>query len=85
MKYSSALSSKGQVTVPQEIRKRLGVSVGDRIDFIIDGEQTLIRPSRTEDNPFGKYRGALESFPGGEQGINAWIDDIRSDKDNPGR
>jgi len=78
-RYSSSLSSKGQVTVPQEIRKRLGVSAGDRIDFVIEGDHTLIRPSRSDENPFAKYRGILGPFPGGEKGIKAWIDEIRSD------
>ena len=78
-RYSSSLSSKGQVTVPKEIRKRLGVSAGDRIDFVIEGDHTLIRPSRSDENPFAKYRGILGPFPGGEKGIKAWIDEIRSD------
>ena len=82
MKYSSSISSKGQVTVPQEIRKRLGVSAGDRIDFVIEGERTVIRPSRSDDNPFAKYRGILGPFPGGEKGIKDWIDEMRSDEDD---
>lgn len=81
MKYSSSISSKGQVTVPQEIRKRLGVRPGDRIDFVVEGDRTVIRPSRSEENPFQKYRGVLGPFPGGEKGINAWIDEIRSDEE----
>jgi antitoxin PrlF len=79
MKYSSSISSKGQVTVPQEIRHRLGVAAGDRIDFVIEGDRTVIRPSRSDENPFEKYRGILGPFPGGEQGIKAWIDEMRSD------
>jgi len=31
MKNSSTISSKGQITVPQEIRKRLGLEPGDRV------------------------------------------------------
>ena len=85
MRYSSSLSSKGQVTVPQEIRKRLGVSAGDRIDFIIKGEETVIRPSRSDENPFQNYRGALGRFPGGEKGIKAWVDELRSDENDPKR
>lgn len=81
MKYSSSISSKGQVTVPQEIRKRLGVRPGDRIDFVVEGDRTVIRPSRSDENPFQKYRGVLGPFPGGEKGINAWIDEIRSDEE----
>lgn len=79
MKYSSSISSKGQVTVPQEIRRRLGVAPGDRIDFVIEGDRTVIRPSRSNENPFEKYRGILGPFPGGEEGIKAWIDEMRSD------
>lgn len=81
MKYSSSISSKGQVTVPQEIRKRLGVRPGDRIDFVVEGDRTVIRPSRSDENPFEKYRGILGPFPGGEKGINAWINEIRSDEE----
>ncbi len=28
------LSSKGQITIPQEVRERMGVSEGDRIEFV---------------------------------------------------
>ena len=81
MKYSSTVSSKGQVTVPQEIRNRLGLTTGDRIDFVIEGDRTVIRPSRSEEDPFEKYRGVLSPFPGGEEGIKAWIDDMRNDEE----
>ena len=79
-RYSSTISSKGQVTVPQEIRNRLGLTTGDRVDFVIEGERTVIRPARGDENPFAKYRGVLGPFPGGEKGIKAWIDDMRSDE-----
>jgi AbrB family looped-hinge helix DNA binding protein len=79
MRYSSTISSKGQVTVPQEIRTRLGLVAGDRVDFVIEGERTVIRPARSTSNPFDKYRGVLRTFPGGKKEINAWIDDLRSD------
>lgn len=81
MNNSSTISSKGQVTVPQEIRKRLGLAPGDRVDFVIEGDRTVIRPARSETNPFEKYVGILGPFPGGEKGIQSWIDDMRSDKD----
>ena len=31
----TTLSSKGQVTIPVEIRKRLRLNTGDRIEFVI--------------------------------------------------
>ncbi|HTW30044.1 MAG TPA: AbrB/MazE/SpoVT family DNA-binding domain-containing protein [Candidatus Sulfotelmatobacter sp.] len=81
LKYSSSISSKGQVTVPQEIRNRLGLVAGDRVDFVIEGDRTVIRPSRSEENPFEKFIGIAGPFPGGEEGHKAWLEDIRSDKD----
>ena len=78
-KYYSSVSSKGQVTVPLEIRNRLGLATGDKVEFVIDGERTVIRPARAALNPFEKYRGILGTFPGGDEEINAWIDDLRSE------
>ena len=81
MSYFSTLSSKGQLTVPQEIRKRLGLRTGDRVEFVVEKDCTVIKPAREEANPFEKYIGILGPFPGGDEGIKAWIDDMRSDED----
>ncbi|MGO9648608.1 Transcriptional regulator, AbrB family [Candidatus Sulfotelmatobacter sp. SbA7] len=78
MKYSSTISTKGQVTVPQEIRNRLGLAAGDRVEFVVEGERTVIRPSRSV-NAFAKFKGALKTFPGGKREINAWIRELRDD------
>ena len=80
MKYSSTISSKGQVTVPQEIRRRLGLGTGDRIEFVVEGDRTFVRPARSASNPFTRFKGALVTFPGGKKEIDAWIDDLRSEE-----
>ena len=81
MGYSSVISSKGQVTVPQEIRIRLGLKEGDRVEFVVEGGNTIVRPIRSEENPFEAYAGALEgAFPDGVREINAWVDEMRRDK-----
>jgi AbrB family looped-hinge helix DNA binding protein len=79
MKYSSSISSKGQVTVPQEIRNRLGLSAGDRVEFVVENGQTAIRPFRGEANPFTKFKGALKSFRNRKE-INAWIGEMRDEE-----
>lgn len=33
---TSTLTSKGQITLPQQVRKTLGLSVGDKVDFVED-------------------------------------------------
>jgi AbrB family looped-hinge helix DNA binding protein len=40
----STLSNKGQVTVPVEVRRSLGLKTGDKIAFVLDNDQVrLIR------------------------------------------
>ena len=56
MRNSSTISSKGQVTVPQEIRNRAGLSAGDRVEFVVENGKILFRPLRGETNPFEKYK-----------------------------
>jgi antitoxin PrlF len=41
----SRLTRKGQVTVPADIRKLLGLREGDRVSFIVEGD--VIRFERT--------------------------------------
>jgi antitoxin PrlF len=81
MSHFSTMTSKGQLTVPQEIRKRLGLEAGDRVEFVVEQDRTVIRPARAEANPFARFIGIADPFPGGDEGIKAWIDDMRSDRD----
>ena len=80
MVCSSVISSKGQVTVPQEVRLRLGLKEGDRLEFIVEGDRTIIRPARGPVNPFERYAGALGTFQGGQSEINQWVDELRNDE-----
>jgi len=72
----STISSKGQVTVPLEVRKRLGLKAGDRVEFVVDKGRTTIRPERPPENPFLKYVGALSAFSRVSE-INAWVRSLR--------
>jgi antitoxin PrlF len=72
----STISSKGQITVPIEIRRRLGLKEGDRVEFVVEGEHTIIRPAQPAENPFEKYAGALPAFRSRRE-INAWVSSLR--------
>jgi AbrB family looped-hinge helix DNA binding protein len=76
MALGSTISSKGQVTVPLEIRRRLGLKEGDRVEFVVEGEHTIIRPAQPAGNPFEKYVGILPAFRSKRE-INAWINELR--------
>lgn len=42
---SAKVTSKGQITIPQEVRKAMGVSAGNRIDFVrMDDGKFLMIP-----------------------------------------
>jgi antitoxin PrlF len=81
MARSSTISSKGQITVPQEIRKRLGLKTGDRVEFVVEEKRTTIRPAQAPDNPFLKYVGALPAFSSVRK-INEWLHELRDEDEN---
>jgi antitoxin PrlF len=79
MAPNSTISSKGQITVPLEIRRRLGLKEGDRVEFVVEGERTIIRPAQPAENPFDKYVGALPAFHSKRE-INAWVRSLRDEE-----
>lgn len=83
MKFLSFINSKGQVTLPQEIRHRLGLSNGDQVEFVIEGEMTVIRPTRSPSRPLDKYKGALAEFSGGRAGLDGWVNELRDEEREP--
>jgi AbrB family looped-hinge helix DNA binding protein len=73
---SSTISSKGQVTVPIEVRHRLGLKEGDRVEFVFMDGRTYLRPVRTEANPFTAFMGSLPVFSTKEE-IDGWVSELR--------
>ncbi len=56
MQREAKITSKGQITVPREIRHALGVKPGDKIIFEQNGKDVSVRPVRSK-TVFAKYRG----------------------------
>jgi antitoxin PrlF len=45
----ATITSKGQTTIPKEIRDHLKLHTGDRIDFVIeDSGRVLLRPTTSD-------------------------------------
>ena len=45
---AASVTDRGQVTIPSEVRKALGIKARDKVDFVIeDGEIKLRRPKYT--------------------------------------
>jgi AbrB family looped-hinge helix DNA binding protein len=77
----SKISSKGQITLPIEIRKRLGVKEGESVKFVVDTDgRTVVLPVREEKNVFEKWIGIAPPMSefGYEDSV-AWVRDMRDD------
>ena len=77
MKKASRITGKGQITVPHEIRRSLGVLPGDKLLFERDGVSVRIRPIRTK-SPFEKYRGTGSiGIAPGKKAVVGWVRKLR--------
>jgi antitoxin PrlF len=79
MQKQAKITSKGQVTVPLEVRRILGVRAGDRLMFEDDENGVRVRPVRTQ-STFSKYRGIGNPGIGsGRKNISRWLREIRGE------
>ena len=70
---TSILTSKGQTTIPKDIRKRLNLHPGDRPEFVIDEEgRVLVLPASIDAS---ELAGMLKSpaWPVGVEDMNRAI------------
>jgi AbrB family looped-hinge helix DNA binding protein len=42
------VTSKGQVTIPRDIRRKLGISAASEVDFVVEGNTVILRAGRGE-------------------------------------
>ena len=52
----SAITSKGQTTLPKSVREALGVRAGDRVRYVILDNEVRILPVRPIDRLFGALK-----------------------------
>lgn len=71
------ITSKGQVTIPRDVRHLMGVRAGDALLFEVAENGVKLRPVRKQ-SPFEKYRGI--GNPGmlsGRRAIAAYVRRLR--------
>jgi AbrB family looped-hinge helix DNA binding protein len=76
MEYRAKITSKGQTTIPAELRAELELKPGDRIAFVqrADGSFTIKKDTASISDLKGLIK--LEKTPTQDQ-INDWIDVAR--------
>jgi antitoxin PrlF len=81
--HYAIVTSKGQVTIPVQVRRSLGVKAGDKLRFESqNGGFRLVRAGR--ENPFEKWRGIGSGFPiqgKGRDAIVAFFRELRGHDD----
>lgn len=70
---TSTISSKGQVTVPKDVRDRLGLRTGTVVEFEITGAGVLLRKGHKGIRPVDRVRGILTR----SRSTNDLIDEMR--------
>ena len=63
MTARTKITSKGQVTIPKDVRERLGLRPGDEIEFVDDRQGFRVQ-KHVAASPFRKYRGHLKHLAG---------------------
>jgi antitoxin PrlF len=53
----STVTTKGQVTIPKQIREALNISPNDKVDFVQEGEKIVMIPLK----PLQSFRGAVKA------------------------
>ena len=74
LKQRARVTSKGQITIPREVRRLLGVRTGDTLLFEGTEAGVQVRQERKQ-SPFEKYRGI--GNPGIPSGRKAVLEAIR--------
>ena len=72
---TSKLTSKGRITMPKEVRDRLGLRPGDKVEFMPDDSCYVVRKHVAE-SPFRKYVGYLSDLAG--QDVDELVEEMRS-------
>jgi len=71
---TATLTSKGQITIPAQVRAELGVNTGDRIEFVEigEGQFAIVAATRSVRELDGIFRGRVREPVSIEQ-MNATI------------
>jgi antitoxin PrlF len=73
------LTSKGQITLPISLRKRLRIGAGDSVLFKAKGDEVVMVPQRRA-SVFEEFRGwGTEGIGSSKQAILDWVRELRGE------
>lgn len=51
MASKTKISSQGRTVIPAEIREKLGIRVGEEVEWALEGDVIMVKPVREEKTP----------------------------------
>jgi AbrB family looped-hinge helix DNA binding protein len=64
---AATITSKGQVTIPQEVRRRLGIRAGSRVEFMVVADHVEMRvvtpPAKVSGSGYGLLKSPRTAVP----------------------
>lgn len=76
------VTTKGQVTIPQEVRVALRIEPGDNVEFSLDKGRAFIRKKKISRQAFRRYAGSLSHSAGRD--VEDIIEHLRGPADDLG-
>ena len=74
----ATVTTKGQVTLPKEVRAALGLSAGSQVEFIVEPGQVILR-KRVSPEVWEHWQGFLRGkLPAGS--VDEFLEDLRGDR-----
>jgi len=80
----ATLTSKGQLTLPKELRDRLGLQQGDVVEFIEENGKIIVRRQQSKDNPFLQWAQLGAEASPEDASSQDWLRDLRGWDDRDG-
>lgn len=63
----TSVTSKGQVTIPKQVRQQLGIRKGSKVEFLVVGDHVELRisssPAHIAESGFGLLKSKRKSVP----------------------
>lgn len=70
------VTSKSQITIPREVRQRMGLRAGDRIEFVEQNGSYVLR-KHLDESPLKEWRGYLKDLEG--RTADEVVDELRGE------
>lgn len=82
---NAKVMSKGQITLPKEIRVKLGVDTGDRVTLICDGDQVVMMNAAVYAMKMlqnGMLGEAQKNNLTSDEAVNLFVAEVRKEVEN---